>query len=1708
MFSESETPVYEKSFGSAGTGNGEFEYPLAIAAEPVSGDLYVTDRENNRIEVFNTAGTFQTTYGSLGSGENQLHSPWGIAISPSGVQYVVDNGNDRISSWARPTWMGTSAEGPAETTSATYDYKAVTIEGKPVIEPVFELGPKPAGVTCTAEPSKAEKGCRELTFKYGTKNSTGSGEAPSEWGEYPGRLMQVLFTGYSPATKAMMVEQPVAEYRWDSHGRLRQEWDPRIPGAALKTTYGYESENHVSSYTAPGVQPWLFHYGRLGADLTTGRLLSMMRPAAKAPMSITEPQPTNTVIPTLSSTKPAVGTKITVATNGTWTHNLTYAYTYTWSDCTATGECTVIPGAVNQSYYPQTADVGKDLLATVTAYSATGAVAAKTAASSAVTSGTPTNPAPEPPSVGNLSVYTVNYNIPASGTGAPHELSATAVATWGQTDVPVSATAFSPPGEPEGWPAKSLTQATLQYLDSHAREVNVYAPSGAISTVEYNSANEIVRALTAENRSTALLESCGSPCASAEKAKKLDTKTEYEANDERIIKTTGPEHPIKLANGEEKEGRLVTHLTYNEGAAEVEAVTHETYALVTKTVTAALLASGTETEERVTKTSYSGQSNLGWKLRAPTSVTNDATGLKITHTMEYEPATGRLLVTKSPLGAAREASFAFNIGHSGTEPGQFWAPSGMTRDSKGNIWIAVAGGYGISEFGADGSFVRRFGEEGTAAGKTKAPEDLAVTTGTVYVADTGNNRIDKFSEGGSSLGTLGSEGTGDLQFKSPGGIAIASSGSRWIADTANNRVQELNSKDEFVEAIGFGVTNGEAKFETCTTACEAGIAGSGNGQFNKPRMIAVAPNGDIYVTDSENGRVEVFSSTGAFLSILGKKGTKAGEFTQPVSIAINTNGQVFVGDKGKSVVDEFKENNEYITTIGAKGAGNGEFETITGVLVNPEGQLYVSNEGVGKAEVQDWRIEAANAGAHDTLTVYYSGAANAEYKECGEHREWQGLICETRPVAQAEAKPELPISLYTYNVWDAGETVVETFGTVKRTKTKTFDAAGRVIGSETTSTIDTAVPKTTETYSETTGALETQSTKVGETTHTITTKRNGIGEISEYTDADGSITDYLYEEGGDARLTEVSQSRGAEAKAWQTYAYQPTTGVLNKLVDSALGTITETANQEGAPVSIVLPDGLTEKYTRNSLDEVTKLEDVKASHCGTSCVWYSDKVVPGIYGEVLKQATTFDEQPKIVVNEAGEPTEVEEIPTGKGCTVRKYGWNEDADRIDVQSFTPGTEGKCATSAGAANEGHTYDSADRLNDAGIVYETFGNTTTMPAADAGTYPITSSYYVDNQVATQTQNGQTLKYAYDPAGREREIVKEGTVAATVIEHYDEPGGAVAWTSEGTEKWTRNIPGIAGALAATQHVGESPVLLIHDLQGDVVATAATAEAEEKFKSTYNSTEFGVPNEGKAPPSYAWLGASGLKSELTISGTITNSAGTYVPQVARSLSTEAVEPPGAVPQGSGPGAPYTTGLSPATIALGNALAAGAPAREAERQKALEEEARRRAAEAEAAADPKCITEVALGMTKSSTGREWVYSRGWGWCGKDILPKYTTLEVCLGSELEADDVGAGPASFMGDGCAWEYSGFTQNDEEKPSVSQLYAHVHTPCVDTGITYRGYTWFWVAGKYKNEPISGVSKGFHCGGQDPIVSTFEAFLLVAEFFPDIEGPHDSSD
>lgn len=86
---------YESSFGSSGNGNGQLSYPIGVTVDP-SGNVWVADQLNNRIEDFTSNGEFIAKFGSLGAGNGQLREPKSIAFTANGNLWVTDAGNHRV----------------------------------------------------------------------------------------------------------------------------------------------------------------------------------------------------------------------------------------------------------------------------------------------------------------------------------------------------------------------------------------------------------------------------------------------------------------------------------------------------------------------------------------------------------------------------------------------------------------------------------------------------------------------------------------------------------------------------------------------------------------------------------------------------------------------------------------------------------------------------------------------------------------------------------------------------------------------------------------------------------------------------------------------------------------------------------------------------------------------------------------------------------------------------------------------------------------------------------------------------------------------------------------------------------------------------------------------------------------------------------------------------------------------------------------------------------------------------------------------------------------------------------------------------------------------------------------------------------------------------------------------------------------------------
>ena len=86
---------YSATFGSAGSGDGQLSSPRGAAVDS-SGNLYVAEYGNSRIQKFDGNGAYMTDWGSNGSGDGQMNQPCDVTVAPDGSVYVADTANHRI----------------------------------------------------------------------------------------------------------------------------------------------------------------------------------------------------------------------------------------------------------------------------------------------------------------------------------------------------------------------------------------------------------------------------------------------------------------------------------------------------------------------------------------------------------------------------------------------------------------------------------------------------------------------------------------------------------------------------------------------------------------------------------------------------------------------------------------------------------------------------------------------------------------------------------------------------------------------------------------------------------------------------------------------------------------------------------------------------------------------------------------------------------------------------------------------------------------------------------------------------------------------------------------------------------------------------------------------------------------------------------------------------------------------------------------------------------------------------------------------------------------------------------------------------------------------------------------------------------------------------------------------------------------------------
>jgi hypothetical protein len=165
--------------------------------------------------------------------------------------------------------------------------------------------------------------------------------------------------------------------------------------------------------------------------------------------------------------------------------------------------------------------------------------------------------------------------------------------------------------------------------------------------------------------------------------------------------------------------------------------------------------------------------------------------------------------------------------------------------------------------------------------------------------------------------------------------------------------------------------------------------------FFHPRSMAIDSAGNVYVADTENHRIQKFSSSGAFITKWGSKGSGDAEFDWPSGLAIDGAGNVYVADTQNNRIQKFSSSGTFITKWGSEGAGNGELDCPTGVAIDGVGNVYVvdrDNHRVQKfsslgAFVTKWGTEGTGDGKfQEPNGVAIDGAGNVYVADAQNNR--------------------------------------------------------------------------------------------------------------------------------------------------------------------------------------------------------------------------------------------------------------------------------------------------------------------------------------------------------------------------------------------------------------------------------------------------------------------------------------------------------------------------------------------------------------------------------------------------------------------------------------------------------------------------------------------------------------------------------------------------
>lgn len=253
------------------------------------------------------------------------------------------------------------------------------------------------------------------------------------------------------------------------------------------------------------------------------------------------------------------------------------------------------------------------------------------------------------------------------------------------------------------------------------------------------------------------------------------------------------------------------------------------------------------------------------------------------------------------------------------------------------------------------------------------PQSGAVdSAGRVFVTDASRLAVFVFDPTAGTL-SVWDQASAGANFASPVGISIATNGDVLVADSELARVFRLSAEGQPLQEIGVGdlsrptglainpatgniyvADTAEHDIKVFSDAGKLvniiGRQGDVESTFNAPTHLAFV-DGRLLVTDTLNARVQVFDSDGKFLRTLGKRGLYLGNMVRPKGVTADSAGNIYVIESFHDYLLIYDSAGEFLLPIGGTGSGVGQFYLPAGVWSDDHDRIYIADMFNGRVVI-------------------------------------------------------------------------------------------------------------------------------------------------------------------------------------------------------------------------------------------------------------------------------------------------------------------------------------------------------------------------------------------------------------------------------------------------------------------------------------------------------------------------------------------------------------------------------------------------------------------------------------------------------------------------------------------------------------------------------------------------------------------------------------